>query len=82
MVEDFLVVEVNRSCFGVCLTVFVTVVSEEEVTGIGFEGGRCKIKEEVSEFFMVSVETEVKSDELVSVVELDEILTGESKMET
>ena len=31
---------------------------------------------------MVSVETEVESDELVSVVELDEISTGENGKET
>ena len=48
--------------------------------GIGFQGGRCKIRENVWDELIVSVETEEETDGLES-VELEEDETGVFRME-
>ena len=66
---------------GVIVEVLVGKVFKEGVIWIGFEEGRCKVKEEVSEEFLGSVETEEETEEVES-VELENKTTGESRMET
>ena len=55
--------------------------SKEGVTGIGINGGRCKMKEEFEEKFKVYFETEEETYEFVS-VELEDILVIGYRMET
>ena len=53
----------------------------ERVIWIGYKGGQFIIREGVWEELMVSVETEEETEELV-LVELEDRVTGESRMET